>query len=445
MCALGLIGMTFLSYPDSALAAILVLGMAIPTIYFIHKYAEEKIFLSNVFMIALLLRLALGAVIEVFKLRDVFGPDALTYDGIGQRLTEIWMGYNVPNDFFTYVARSPGSSGWGMNYLVGGLYFVFGRSMYIAQSFCAVIGAMTAPLIYICAENIFNNKRVSRLSALFIAIFPSFVIWSAQLMKDGLIIFLLVCAMTAILRLRKKFDYLSIGLLIFALFGIFSLRFYIFYMVAVSVVGSFVIGLSTSMQSIVRNSIIILVLGLTMTYLGVIRNANSDFEKYGNLERIQISRADLARSADSGFGADVDVSTPAGAIAAVPIGFLYLMFAPFPWQVKKISQIMVLPETFVWWMMMPVMLGGLWYTIRHRLRGAIPILLFSLMLTLSYSIFQGNVGMLYRQRTQLQAFLFIFIAVGWTVFKEKRENKYLVRQTRKNQMIEKLRARQVRA
>ncbi len=46
-----------------------------------------------------------------------------------------------------------------------------------------------------------------------------------------------------------------------------------------------------------------------------------------------------------------------------------------------------------------------------------------MMLTLAYSVFQGNVGMAYRQRTQIQVFLFMFVAVGITIIIEKRENK----------------------
>lgn len=444
ICSIFALALTFFSFPDGALSVMLILIIAIPTVALIRKYAEEKEFLTNVFFIALLFRIGLGTLIHVFDLRGLFGPDAITYDGIGQRMVEIWKGLAVPSDFYTLEAQNPGSSGWGMNYLVGSIYLIFGPSILAVQTFCGIIGALTAPMIYYCADNIFNNKRVSKLSALFIALFPSFIIWSSQLLKDGLIIFLLVCAMTAILQLRKNFNSFNVALLIFSLFGIFSLRFYIFYMVATSVVGSLVMGLNTTLVSTVRNTIIIILVGLTLTYLGVIRNATSDFEKYGNLERIQISRQYLATSAGSGFGEDVDVSTTSGAISTIPIGLLYLFFAPFPWEVTKLSQALVLPETFVWWALIPIFISGLWYTLKNKLRGATPILLFSLMLSISYAIFQGNVGMLYRQRTQLQVFLFIFIAVGWTIIRERRENRNILAQAKKNQLRKKIQVQQVK-
>ena len=49
------------------------------------------------------------------------------------------------------------------------------------------------------------------------------------------------------------------------------------------------------------------------------------------------------------------------------------------------------------------------------------MLIFTVMLSLAYSIFQGNVGNAYRQRAQLQIFWFIFVAVGYVVIREKRE------------------------
>jgi hypothetical protein len=194
-----------------------------------------------------------------------------------------------------------------------------------------------------------------------------------------------------VLEVQKKFSYGAILLLILSLFGIISLRFYIFYMVAIAVAGSFIIGINTSVQSIVRNAMAIIAIGLALTYLGVIRNAGSDVEEYGNLQRVQLSRQNLAESAASGFGENIDVSTPAGAIAAIPVGLAYLMFAPFPWEVEKLNQALVLPEVLVWWALFPLLLSGLWFTVRYRLRSSLAILIFVLMLTLAYSIFQGNV------------------------------------------------------
>jgi hypothetical protein len=155
---------------------------------------------------------------------------------------------------------------------------------------------------------------------------------------------------------------------------------------------------------------------------------------FGNLERIQSSRSDLARRAKSGFGEELDISTAEGAIAALPIGFSYLMLAPFPWQAENLRQAITIPEVIIWWLLIPFTLVGLAYTIKNRTRIALPVMIFSLLLTIAYSLSQGNVGTAYRQRTQIQVFLFIFIAVGWTVYKEHKENKRIIIDARQREI-----------
>jgi hypothetical protein len=103
------------------------------------------------------------------------------------------------------------------------------------------------------------------------------------------------------------------------------------------------------------------------------------------------------------------------------------MFAPFPWQAANFRQAITLPEMMVWWASIPLLLSGLWYTIKNRLRDSISILIFTLLLTIAYSIFQGNVGTAYRQRAQIQVFMFMFIAVGWTLWQERKENRNIKR------------------
>jgi Ca2+/Na+ antiporter len=102
---------------------------------------------------------------------------------------------------------------------------------------------------------------------------------------------------------------------------------------------------------------------------------------------------------------------------------VYLLFAPFPWQLASLRQSITLPEMVVWWCSFPLLVAGLWFTLKHRMRQSLPILIFMLMLTLAYSVFQGNVGTAYRQRSQLLVFYFIFVAVGYVLMKERREDR----------------------
>jgi hypothetical protein len=195
-------------------------------------------------------------------------------------------------------------------------------------------------------------------------------------------------------------------------------------MICVAIVGAFVIGMQQiSATSFVRQFSAVILLGLALTYVGVTRSAATSFERYGNLQEVQRSRNDQAVSADSGFGKDADVSSTSGALSTIPLGVIYLLFAPFPWQITSLRQSITLPEMVIWWASFPMLILGMWFAIKYRLRMISPVLIFTVMLTLAYSVVQGNVGTAYRQRAQLLVFYFIFVAVGFILIKEKREER----------------------
>lgn len=433
LCFILAIAVMITTFPVGVPAVLTAVILSTGVILILQKLDYDTDFLIHIFLIGLLARILFGTIIHAFEATNFFGSDALNYDEFGVRLVDIWTGASTGEDVISQRASNIGGPGWGMNYLVGIIYLLAGKNMLAGQFVCAVFGAATAPLVYICSYDIFKSKKVGQIAAYMTALFPAFILWSSQMLKDGLNIFLLVLAMTMVLQMQKQFSFVKVAVLAFSLFGILSLRFYVFYMVAAAVAGSFIIGVESSVKTIVRGFVGILLVGLVLAYLGVLQTASGDLERYGSLERVQLSRLDLSRSANSGFGEDLDVSTPAGALAAMPIGFAYLMFAPFPWEISNLRQLITLPEMLVWWASIPLLVTGLWFTIKNKLRSSIAILLFTLMLTLAYSVFQGNVGTAYRQRAQIQVFLFIFIGVGTTLFLEKRENKLILKNQNRKQ------------
>lgn len=429
--AIGIAVSLFL-FPYGFLAALFCAVCSLIAFAILRRSEEENQILLQIFLAGLVARVLVATLVHVFDLYEFFGGDSLTYDIRGWTLSQMWLGYLPMIDESNQGVLSVNDQGWGMSYMVAIIYTMIGRNMLAIQYFSCVVGAATAPAIYICAYKIFNNIRVARITALIVALCPSLVLWSSQVLKDGYIIFLLVITMIALLNLLEKFDYVSLVILIFSLFGIVALRFYIFYMVAVAVLGAFVIGTGKiTARSIFRRAAALLIIGLGMTQLGVLSRADKEIARMSDLEKIQNTRKALVTSESdiykdkkaAGFGEELDVSTPEGAISAIPIGFTYLMLAPFPWEIRNFRQAITLPEMLLWWASIPLLLMGLYYTIRQRFRSSIGILFFVFMLTVAYSIFQGNIGMAYRQRAQIQVFLFIFVAVGWTVWQEKRENR----------------------
>ncbi|HLM57851.1 MAG TPA: glycosyltransferase family 39 protein [Pyrinomonadaceae bacterium] len=415
-----------LSLPGGAAAILLCAAATVLAVAIIFRIKDQRTFLLQIFFGGLLARVVVGTLIYGFKLQEFFGGDAYTYDGIAHALLDTWKGHTQYKDLV--VVWMDGGTGWGMIYMVAYIYYVVGRNMLAVQLFNAVVGAATAPVIYLCAHHIFQNTRVARGAAFFVAFYPSLVLWSSQGLKDGPIVFLLALAMLATLRLGERISLTQLALLAGTMACLLTFRFYIFFMVAAAAGGAFIIGMRRiTGQSLARQVVVVVFIGLSLTYVGVLRTAGEKYEQYGNLQAVQTSRADLATSANSGFGREVDVSTSSGAISAIPLGMVYLLFAPFPWQLASLRQSITLPEMMVWWASFPLLCLGVWFTLRHRLRQALPIIIFTTMLTLAYSIFQGNVGTAYRQRSQLLVFYFIFVAVGYVLVKERQEDRQRAR------------------
>src|SRR5262249_50235726 len=315
---------------------------------------------------------------------------------------------DVSSQYYVEIfSRGGSSSGWGMLYLVGVIYKIIGRNMLATQYVNCVIGAATAPLAYFMAKEIFPNQKVTHASALLVAFFPSLILWTCQGLKDGPIIFLLALTMLATLKLGNRFSAKYVVMLALSLFFLITLRFYVFYIISFSIISAFIMGRKQlNAQAFMRQFLIMLLIGSALGAVGA-QYVSRQIDTYGNFHQLQLMRLDASQSAASGFGQDIDVSTPEGALSAIPIGLCYLLLAPFPWHFTSLRQAITFPEMMVWWGSLPMLVFGLWFTIKHRLREVAPILIFLSLLTISYSIVQGNVGTAYRQRAQLLLFYFI--------------------------------------
>lgn len=435
--ALAIAGMVFVLTPnDGGPAIMLMLPLAALVSFMILRLDHDRKFLLRIFLSGLLLRIFVGTFINAFHLHEFFGGDAITFDFFGNALLQVWEGQTQFMRSVEMFSSNGAGSGWGMLYMVAAIYKIVGRNMLATQYVNCVIGAASAPLAYLISIEIFPNKRIARICAVMSAFFPSLVLWSCQGLKDGPIIFLLTLSMLATLKLGEKFSIKFVAALVLSLVCLLTLRFYVFYIIVIAVTAAFILGRrQLTAQSFARQMIIIILIGLGLGYFGVSRYASQQFETFASAEQLQRMRLDASQSAASGFAEDVDVSTASGALSTIPLGLTYLLLAPFPWQLASLRQAITLPEMIVWWLSIPLLVLGAWFTIRHRLREIAPIIIFTSLLTLTYSIMQGNVGTAYRQRAQLLVFYFVFVAVGFVLLKERREARAKMRQQEREELL----------
>src|SRR4051812_12608313 len=172
LCAIIL----FITPADGASALLVCIIIAVPVGLLISRTGSNKTFLLHLFVGALLMRLLLGLIIYTLNMQEFFGGDALTYDYYGFALMKGLQGDHYYYSLASLYIGRAGAGGWGMLYLIAIIYGIVGRNMLAIQFINAVLGAAIAPVIFLCAQHIFNNLKVSKISALFAAFYPSLIL-----------------------------------------------------------------------------------------------------------------------------------------------------------------------------------------------------------------------------------------------------------------------------
>ncbi len=370
---------------------------------------DEGRFLSGLYGATLTLRLIAAVGLAVLPpgngVRALFWGDSSQYDFAGRQLNLYWAGELLDPPVLRV-------TGFGFGYFVGGVYRIFGSNPLLVQFLNATMGSLAVLVIYAVAKELFGEAP-ARWAGRFMAFFPQMIVWSAGMYKDPAILLCISVTMYAVLRLRHGLTMRLVALYLVTLLSLLSLRFYVFYIVAFATLGTFAFTQRRSFAAALALQAVLVALFVAAFSVAVGRETLERHAEMLDLEHVQTARADLARSSEAGaIDEEADVSTTEGALATLPVGLAYLLFAPFPWAISGFRQVLTLPETLVWYALMPAFVRGLAYTVRHKFREALPILVFTLTLTLAYAIFQGNVGTAYRQRTQITMFFFILMGVG---------------------------------
>jgi 4-amino-4-deoxy-L-arabinose transferase-like glycosyltransferase len=400
---------------DGILAVLLVSLLHAGVLARIRRSTEssEGRFLARVYIGTVVLRHLLAGLLNMFSgdssFAAAFWGDSGQYDYGGNRLAMRWSGEPVVDS-----PLATAISGYGWVYFVASIYYVIGRNQLMVQFINGLIGGVTVLVIYAIAKDLFD-RQTARWAALFMAFFPQMVFWSAGMYKDPAVLLCIAVSMYAVLGLRRRLTPGLLLLLVTAVLLLMALRFYIAYFVLLAAIGTFLFSQRRGIiGTLVVYAVLLGAIGGALRFV-VPEESLAQQASYMTLERLQITREDQARWGQSGFGREYDVSTPSGALSALPVGLVHLLFAPFPWAVASTRQLLTLPETLVWYALMPAFIRGLRHGLRSQFRDILPVVVFTASLTLAYALMQGNVGTAYRQRTQVTMFFFVFMGAGLVV------------------------------
>ena len=356
----------------------------------------------SLFWLALLVRLAtaLGIHFGVGS-EEMFAPDQLTYHAIGRFIADRWsFDLAVPTG-----ALPQGPKGYF--YIVAVQYFLFGTHSLVPKLVNCFVGALGVPIVYDIVVRMGAGVPAALRAATFTVWFPSLVLWSALNIRDVWIIVLILLICRQALILQAKPGAISLFVMAGSMLALVQFRAYVLFAVAGPVVVSFLVQRS---RRIGRNLIIGSIAAVALIYADQVAGANRK-ARFLDLEELNTIRYWNTVGAESQLD-QADISTPGKALLFLPKGLTFFLLAPFPWMLGSVRQVLALPETLVYYWLIPHMFRGIRHLVRHNLRASLMALLITAGLTLGYALGEGNVGTAYRHRAQLLSFFLIFGAVG---------------------------------
>jgi hypothetical protein len=316
---------------------------------------------------------------------------------------------------------------------IAGFYYVTGGTRVLPLLLVAY-GAVTAIIpvyVYWIGIELGAPERAAKAAGWLVALSPAFVLFSGSLHKEGLILLSLSVAVYNALRLQSRWQPRSFITLVLSLLVLFALRYYIAIVVCgavalglLSVRGANRPGVSTriTMPMLMRQGAIVVAFVGLMGTLGFQESADRPLEesREGLLVQVDQYRRGLAMYGQSGYLPEADASTPQGAAEFAPVGLLYFLAAPFPWQTGSLRQTLVIPETVFWVLLYPLVVAGMARNFRVNRPGTVMLMAATGGMCIVYALMSGNIGIAYRMRTQVWLLWAPFAAWGWETWRERR-------------------------
>ncbi len=366
---------------------------------------------------AVALTLRFTALVAVHFVLDpmFFAPDAWFYGRLGEVLAVHWRG---EGPYPHYLERTSQKL---YPYLNGFFHYALGSS-HLGMAIGNVFAGVWTALVTFYLGRAVMGDQVGRLAGVLVAVFPSMVMWSVLNIRDAIATLIATLIVWLAVRLHHRFSLGGVALIVGLILILTTIRDYMGLLLLVGLV----LGYSAAVrpgrvgQTLLAGTIVALFLVLAVGQLELF--SVSPLES--PLETMEGMRQALQHGATSGYGAEYSTGTVGGALRFLPVGVAYLLMAPFPWHLETALQTTAMPETLVWYTLIPLTIWGLRYAITKGASQNVILVGVLAVVIGCYALVEGNFGTAYRHRAQIMPVLYVFTAAGLILFRHRwRERK----------------------
>jgi Dolichyl-phosphate-mannose-protein mannosyltransferase len=377
--------------------------------------------------LALIIRLVIGLAIHIYSLSagfqgfvplSNFGDDIYYWDVAKQLLIGV-----VPDDL-------PNFYPWA----VAAIIAVCGDNLFAGKFLNILLNSIT--VYFACLITIEVSKglelskkavrHATKLTGLILALYPSQVFYSTQLIKDPFLVFfgILNLYSTIMMLKGKGKGFWIVWLLTF--FGAFTFRPY----AAIALVLSALIYLIFVWETKLSKKVFVVMLALAISAVAPLALGKGIFAldyilAWTDAEKVSEFR-DLGYSTGgSSLDLAIDYSNPLSFLLTYGLSFATAMFGPFPWQIKAPIHLTAFPEAILSSLTFAYLLSKKSKYAKKNENGSDKLLLiFSIVLVAMIAFFSDNIGSNNRLRLLPWDVFFIYASI---FVAKTRERGYLIK------------------
>ncbi|WP_192821701.1 hypothetical protein [Rufibacter sp. LB8] len=423
-------------------------------IYFNKKHGNNKL-LKKHFTLALYLKIfGCISISLIYQYYYKGAYDGTAYFKGAKMLTEYWFKY--PEEFYrTIIEDLKTFNLTNRDGLHGRNYHLFADASFVVSKVAGVFNIISfnsflpnalffCTIAFIGLWNFFifiiqEFKIPLKAAALSTLYIPSVLVWGSGIFKDTItftaLLWLFMCGYYVFIKRRKII--INIIAIIICTILIYSIKSYII----AAFIPFFIIFVVNSNKNQIKNPLIrtlsiplMLIIGIGSMSL-FLKYADDLFGRYSVdsvLETASMTAYYInEQKAGSTYTLNVDFSSPAGIVAAIPLAINITLFRPYPWEYLNPFILFASIESMLF----------LYFTIKLLFKKGLtksfgiiwnnPIIHFCLLFSLTFAFMVGvssaNFGSLVRYKIPIMPFYLLFLAVlykeKYTVDKQKRKKR----------------------